>query len=763
MIKTYINQFPKLIITLFILAVSSCSVQVASTESETELIVSLIGTVSDEQNNPVEGIVVTFGKTGLTDITDENGDYEISSTDSLYFGVSDTLEFFRDDNLAATYVVSNLIDTLPDIILVRRSITGEVISTNQNIRSVYAYVYSLNHNSDTTKVLLDFFPSTNRYSGFADFNQGEGVDSFSVFVKVFDTSEQYIGRSYELPFSEKSGDLTLGTFNSSNMVPQLDISPKGLILSGEQVSFKIIPTTPEDSILFYNEIESYSWKIDDSLFGLQTTPQLITSLIRKSTDSLVPVTAKITYNDGISTDLQSNIIVIPDTSGERLSVDISGIFRFEDNTSVEGVTVVLNSNNMNTITTSDGNFHLDTIAIIDTLPSTDTISFWYNGQQVGEFEINGHVHIFDSLTLVKHQVMGEFKTYTSDISILKMVIIDEVGQISYEYPIEYVNGYKNYSDTILAVYKADEIYTGRVRVYSLDRKLTGESDDLIFDVSNNSGNFSSFEPKNMVPELISDKGTSGSVGDSITLTLNSQAKSSLFQDKIHSIEWAVSGGLWGIGGRDSTIIIPDEDITQVSVRVAFISKDTLIANTEILRKISIDGEYGQDMTESDISLWSVVTEDNLPTSISLDTDKKQEGNNSLFLTTESGFDVSLVLGNDEFTMNASELDTLKFSLYTENSSKTGFQDKNPIVVVVTESGSATYTPSLNIYNMARDQWQDVTLPFLGGQGWERVDSGVVDFSTIHSVEFHGDTWDYGYNLWIDDVKFVQGKLSITKN
>jgi hypothetical protein len=38
-------------------------------------------------------------------------------------------------------------------------------------------------------------------------------------------------------------------------------------------------------------------------------------------------------------------------------------------------------------------------------------------------------------------------------------------------------------------------------------------------------------------------------------------------------------------------------------------------------------------------------------------------------------------------------------------------------------------------------------------GWRRLMFGTPDMSTISSFEIHADTWDYGFTLWLDGVRF----------
>jgi hypothetical protein len=69
-------------------------------------------------------------------------------------------------------------------------------------------------------------------------------------------------------------------------------------------------------------------------------------------------------------------------------------------------------------------------------------------------------------------------------------------------------------------------------------------------------------------------------------------------------------------------------------------------------------------------------------------------------------------------------------------------------------GYFKYTASASsILNPTIGQWKYYKISLIGGGGWSRTVVGDVDLSEISYIEFHADTWDHGFDLWLDGVTF----------
>ena len=69
-------------------------------------------------------------------------------------------------------------------------------------------------------------------------------------------------------------------------------------------------------------------------------------------------------------------------------------------------------------------------------------------------------------------------------------------------------------------------------------------------------------------------------------------------------------------------------------------------------------------------------------------------------------------------------------------------------------GYYKYTaPAATILNPTIGQWKRIDIPLAGGNPWSRVIVGDVSFDELSYVEIHADTWDFGFELWIDGLTF----------
>jgi hypothetical protein len=63
----------------------------------------------------------------------------------------------------------------------------------------------------------------------------------------------------------------------------------------------------------------------------------------------------------------------------------------------------------------------------------------------------------------------------------------------------------------------------------------------------------------------------------------------------------------------------------------------------------------------------------------------------------------------------------------------------------------------DLLNEARNQWRSYDIPIdppVQPTGWRRTSFGTPDIAHINRLEFHADTWDYGFKYWLDGVYFV---------
>jgi len=146
-----------------------------------------------------------------------------------------------------------------------------------------------------------------------------------------------------------------------------------------------------------------------------------------------------------------------------------------------------------------------------------------------------------------------------------------------------------------------------------------------------------------------------------------------------------------------------------------------------------------------------------PTYTTWDYNTKVVGEASIHLTTVNGWDMGMMYrppDNQLASWNLTAQDTLDFWLRSENTTGYGFQFCH-IKLGNNCGGYYKYTASaVTILNPTMGNWKQYKVPLTGASPWVRSVVGDVSLSDISYVEFHADTWEYGFELWIDGMTFT---------
>jgi parallel beta-helix repeat protein len=152
-----------------------------------------------------------------------------------------------------------------------------------------------------------------------------------------------------------------------------------------------------------------------------------------------------------------------------------------------------------------------------------------------------------------------------------------------------------------------------------------------------------------------------------------------------------------------------------------------------------------------------------PTTVDWDYNLKMVGEASIHLNTANGWDLGMMYrpGNNELaSWNLTEQDSLVIWLKSVNNTGYGFQFCH-IKLGNNCGGYYKYTASAaTILNPTMTQWKRYKVPLAGGSPWSRSIVGDVSLSDISYVEFHADTWDMGFELWIDGMTFAPFVTSV---
>lgn len=144
------------------------------------------------------------------------------------------------------------------------------------------------------------------------------------------------------------------------------------------------------------------------------------------------------------------------------------------------------------------------------------------------------------------------------------------------------------------------------------------------------------------------------------------------------------------------------------------------------------------------------------TIVEWDEQEKVFGSASVHVSTGNGWDLGVLFrpaGNQVASWTLTEQDTLTFYMKSVNNTGYGFQFCN-VLIGNNCGGYYKYTASANaILNPTIGQWKEIRIPLAGTFPWSRTAYGDISFDEISYVEIHADTWDFGFELWIDAVTF----------
>jgi hypothetical protein len=144
--------------------------------------------------------------------------------------------------------------------------------------------------------------------------------------------------------------------------------------------------------------------------------------------------------------------------------------------------------------------------------------------------------------------------------------------------------------------------------------------------------------------------------------------------------------------------------------------------------------------------------------------RKFVGDTSLHFVTDGGFDTYVRYpGPFKARWDLAPVTNLSFWCYAVNN-HIGFQNGSPWIRLKDSEGRYVQYQyyengqPMDLLNNARNVWRLFSIP-LGAStnaisGWRRTLFGTPDLYRIESQEIHADTWDSGFALWLDGVRFA---------
>lgn len=160
-----------------------------------------------------------------------------------------------------------------------------------------------------------------------------------------------------------------------------------------------------------------------------------------------------------------------------------------------------------------------------------------------------------------------------------------------------------------------------------------------------------------------------------------------------------------------------------------------------------------DIAELNAKDWGSTALGQVTTTLTNDTTRRPYGNGSIKFVTDAGYDWAAVYPKKRnANWDLSGETALTFWIKTDNANS--FQEPLRIRLGNRDTGGyIQFTPTFDIYT--KSQQPDgilLTLPLAGDSNWVLDNSqGPLPLNDVDYIEFHTDTWDYGFTVWLDGV------------
>jgi hypothetical protein len=170
--------------------------------------------------------------------------------------VVDTLELALDGEVVTSVPVTVYVDSLADVVLVRRDVYGDFTGANFFTPTLGAAVSGPSGVPRDAALVEEIDGWT--YMAALYFEESAGDQDYSVVVAARDSLGRMTGHSEAVTFTTGSGDIVIPTFDATNVCPTADAGPDTFVLVNETFGLAARATVADG-----HAISGYRWKIDD--------------------------------------------------------------------------------------------------------------------------------------------------------------------------------------------------------------------------------------------------------------------------------------------------------------------------------------------------------------------------------------------------------------------------------------------------------------------------------------------------------------------
>ncbi|MGL1935246.1 MAG: hypothetical protein OCD01_09505 [Fibrobacterales bacterium] len=285
----------------------------SGTADTTSTGIALEGKVLTQNGVGVSNVMAKIANSNFSDLTDESGSYSITvSPDSLVTAgvdintLSDTVQIIHENSLVKSLDIVDWQDTLPDVFLVQRSISGDLIGDLSSIVKIEAVLRNLTDTTAPPQVsALWINTKISSYNSFIYFKQEPVPTQYSIYIRVYTTEFTISGISTNIEFPSNAGDIVIPPFDVHNV--------KSDIINMNNVVVSISDTAHLSATITGNTspIIKYEWDIGNMGNYVESPGPATTFVAPDSTRSIVYI-LKVTDADGGVFQNSSILTVIED-------------------------------------------------------------------------------------------------------------------------------------------------------------------------------------------------------------------------------------------------------------------------------------------------------------------------------------------------------------------------------------------------------------------------------------------------------------------
>ncbi|MBN2171270.1 MAG: PQQ-binding-like beta-propeller repeat protein [Candidatus Krumholzibacteriota bacterium] len=167
-----------------------------------------------------------------------------------------------------------------------------------------------------------------------------------------------------------------------------------------------------------------------------------------------------------------------------------------------------------------------------------------------------------------------------------------------------------------------------------------------------------------------------------------------------------------------------------------------------------------ELTEFTADQWSGHADGGYTVTLTDDTGMVMAGGASIRYDTDGPFDTWMRYpGSGHARWNMESLGGFEFWVHAQNENFS-FQEHSPWIFLNCADGSYEYHATSELLNGAVGNWVHCDVPLAGSADWDLIEHGSPDLGRVRSIEFHADTWDDSFTLWIDGLHFALDPVAV---